>query len=65
VLYQAFSGGKLPDKIIDPPQNASKEIANIIMTACAPSANQRWNTPEEMEMALLSNIGTQSYDLKT
>lgn len=65
VLYQAFSGGKLPDKIIDPPQNTSKEIANIIMTACAPSANQRWNTPEEMEMALLSNIGTQSYDLKT
>ena len=56
VLYQALSGGKLPEKITEPPQNADKEIADIIMTACAPSTGSRWKTPSELEAALSACI---------
>lgn len=57
VLYQAFSGGKIPEKIINSPANVPKDIAEIIMTACSPSQNTRWETPEILASALTDCLG--------
>ncbi len=57
VLYQACTGDKPLDKITNPPQSVKKELADVIMTACCPTADGRWKTPEEMEKALISCMG--------
>ena len=54
VLHRAFNGGKISDKVTDPPIYAGKEIATIIMTACAASPEKRFKDPAEMLSALLS-----------
>lgn len=54
VLYQAFNGGKLPDKLTNPPIYATQDIATIIMTACAPTPEKRFADPEEMLGKLLN-----------
>ncbi len=48
VLYQAFNGGKLPDKLTDPPIYAGKDIISVIMKACASSPEKRFKDPDEM-----------------
>ena len=48
VLYQAFNGGKLPEKLIDPPIYAGKDIASVIMKACASAPEKRFSGPSEM-----------------
>jgi serine/threonine protein kinase len=54
VLFQAFNGGKLPNKLENPPIYAGKDIATIIMKACAISPEKRYLDPEEMLMELQS-----------
>ncbi len=52
VLYQAFNGGKLPEQLTNPPIYAGKEIATIIMSACAPTPEKRHKSPKELLSAL-------------
>ncbi len=52
IMHQALLCGKLPGNITEIPSNTSKELSNIIITACSPSPSLRYKTPEEMETAL-------------
>lgn len=60
ILYQAFSGGSLPfadhapDEPLPPPAYADYEMAEIILKACAPKPEDRWQDPIEMGQALVS-----------
>ena len=54
VLYQACSGGTLPEKLAFPPKIDNKNLAEIIMTACFPASDGRWKNPSEMEDALIA-----------
>ena len=56
ILYQAFNAGQLPntvDGILSPPDYADYEMAEIILKACAPDPNDRWQDPAQMGQALV------------
>lgn len=59
ILYQIFNNGALPETE-DPtaplpaPANADEEIAQIILKACAPEVENRWESPVEMGQALVA-----------
>lgn len=60
ILYQAFNGGVLPfdgqapEEPLPPPPYADYEMAEIILKACAPKPEDRWQTPLEMGQAIVS-----------
>ncbi len=59
ILYQAYNGGALPGndavfgRLILPPKYADYEMAEIILRACAPDPSIRWQSPEQMGLALM------------
>ncbi len=61
ILYQAFNdsvlpfkGDAAPDETFPPPAYADYEMAEIIMKACDPDPEKRWQDPVEMGQALIS-----------
>lgn len=59
ILYQAYNGGELPTPAEDgkpfaAPQYADYEMAEIILKACDPDPDKRWQNPVEMGQALVS-----------
>ncbi len=60
ILYQAYNGGVLPqrtqapDEPLPPPPYADYEMAEIILKACAPKPEDRWQSPAQMGQALVS-----------
>ncbi len=60
ILYQAYNNGTLPfentapDEPLDPPMYADYELAEIILKACAPKPEDRWQEPSEMGQALVA-----------
>lgn len=61
ILYQAYNNGALPvlDKLsegepLPAPAYADYEIAEIILKACAPAPEDRWQDPIQMGQALVS-----------
>lgn len=60
ILYQLYNGGVLPDLPEDPaqplpaPQYADEEMAAILLKACAPRSEDRWNNPIDMGQALVT-----------
>ena len=60
ILYQLYNGGILPDQPEDPaqplpaPQYADEEMAAILLKACAPKPEDRWNNPIDMGQALVT-----------
>lgn len=59
VLYQAYNGGilplennSLPDPLL-PPMYADYEMAQIILTACDPDPEKRWQDPAAFGQALV------------
>ena len=61
ILYQIFNGGDLPftqhapeNEKLSAPAYADYEIAEIILKACDPDPNARWQDPVEMAQALVS-----------
>ncbi len=61
ILYQAFNDGKLPFNEESAPSEeflapayADYEMAEIILKACAPEPENRWQDPIEMGQALVS-----------
>ena len=59
VLYQCFNGGILPfegnapDEPLPPPEYADYEISEIIMKACSPNPEDRYQDPMEMGQELI------------
>lgn len=55
VLYQIFNNGILPadNNPMPVPMYADYEMAAIIMKACAPKPEDRWESPEQMGQALV------------
>lgn len=59
ILYQAYNGGVLPGndavfgRLLLPPKYADYEMAEIILRACAPDPGIRWQSPEQMGLALM------------
>lgn len=60
ILYQAYNNGALPDfentpenTPFQPPQYADYEIAEIILKACAPKPEDRWESPIQMGQAIV------------
>ena len=61
ILYQAYNNGALPFDSDAPPAEAfpapayaDYEISEIILKACAPNPDDRWQDPIEMGQALIS-----------
>ncbi len=60
LLYQAYNGGTLPfegqaiGEDLPSPLYADYEMAEIILKACAPKPEDRWETPAQMGQALVS-----------
>lgn len=61
ILYQAYNGGELPftgnyapNQKFDAPLYADYEMSEIILKACDPDPNARWQDPIEMGQALVS-----------
>ena len=61
ILYQIYNGGDLPAAIknggnepFPAPAFADYEIAEIILKACDPNPDQRWQDPAELAQALVS-----------
>ncbi len=59
VLYQAYNGGKLPEKhtpgeALPAPEYADYEMAEIILKACSPDPQKRWENPIKMGQALVN-----------
>ena len=60
ILYQAYNGGVLPFEDhpgadpLPPPNYADYEMADIILKACAPNPEDRWQDPIAMGQALVS-----------
>ena len=60
LLYQAYNGGSLPfegqaiAQELPAPLYADYEMAEIILKACAPKPEDRWETPAQMGQALIS-----------
>ncbi len=55
VLYQAYNGGQLPEDLQHPvpPMYADYEMSEIILTACHPELQKRWQSPAQMGQALV------------
>lgn len=57
ILYQAYNNGELPadstDAALAPPMFADYEMSEIILKACAPDPQDRWQDPVEMGQALV------------
>ncbi len=60
ILYQAYNNGELPftgeatpDEVFAPPMFADYEMSEIILKACAPNPDDRWQDPIEMGQALV------------
>ncbi len=66
ILYRLFNGGVLPELPEDParplpaPANADEAMAQIILKACAPKPEDRWQDPAEMGQAIVTymELGT-------
>ncbi len=62
ILYQAYNGGVLPfegratDEPLSAPQYADAEIAQIILRACDPNPEVRWQDPQQMGQALAAYL---------
>ncbi len=60
ILYQAYNDGHLPfegqapAETLPPPAYADYEMAEIILKACAPKPEDRWQDPIEMGQAIVS-----------
>ena len=61
ILYQAYNDGVLPfkgdrptEEVFPAPAYADYEMAEIILKACAPNPDDRWQTPIEMGQAIVS-----------
>ena len=57
ILYEIFNGGSLPDRMtasIDAPAYADDELAQIILKACDPNPENRWEDPVQMGQMLIS-----------
>lgn len=60
ILYQIYNGGELPfegragAEPLPAPAYADYELAEIILKACAPDPNDRWQDPYEMGQALVA-----------
>ena len=60
LLYQAYNNGTLPfegmapDEPLPPPMYADYEMAEIILKACAPKPEDRWQEPAQMGQALVA-----------
>lgn len=60
ILYQIYNNGQLPyagnavAETFPTPVNADYEIAEIILKACAPKPEDRWQDPIEMGQALVA-----------
>ncbi|MBR4109158.1 MAG: protein kinase [Oscillospiraceae bacterium] len=60
ILYQAYNNGELPftgttppDEAFAPPMFADYEMSEIILKACAPNPEDRWQDPIQMGQALV------------
>jgi len=59
-LYQVYNNGELPfegaapAQILPPPMYADYEMAEIILKACAPDPENRWQDPAQMGQALVN-----------
>ena len=57
ILYRAFNGGQLPNieagKAFSAPDYADYEMAEIILKACDPDPEKRWEDPAQMGHALV------------
>jgi len=62
VLYQVYNNGQLPfegsapAEPLAPPPYADYEMAEIILKACAPDPQDRWEDPAQMGQALVSYL---------
>lgn len=59
ILYQIYNGGVLPEAVegdekFPAPLNADYELAEIILKACDPDPEARWQDPIQMGQALVS-----------
>lgn len=61
ILYQAYNGGNLPfsgelapAEQFPAPEYADYEMAEIILKACHPDPEQRWQDPQQMGQALVT-----------
>ena len=61
ILYQAYNGGELPftgahanAEAFAAPIFADYEMSEIILKACNPNPDERWQNPEELSQALVS-----------
>lgn len=64
MLYQAFNDGLLPfegrapEGTLIPPRYADYALSEIILKACAPSPEDRWEDPTQMGQALINYLQT-------
>lgn len=64
MLYQAFNGGELPfedrapAEALIPPRYADYALSEIILKACAPDPQDRWEDPNQMGQALIQYLQT-------
>lgn len=58
ILYRIFNDGKLPESkyLLEPPVNGDEQINRILLKACNPNPEERWQTPLEMEQALITYL---------
>ena len=58
ILYQVYNSGVLPEikpnEALTPPAYADYEMSEIILKACDPNPENRWQDPAEMGQALVS-----------
>lgn len=66
ILYQAYNGGALPfegrapETPLSAPQYADSEMAQIILKACDPNPEVRWQDPLQMGQALVNYMQSHS-----
>ncbi len=56
ILYQIYNNGSLPVDILQPPANADADLSNIILKACAPKPEDRWESPMALGQALINYL---------
>lgn len=58
ILYQVYNSGVLPvlnaDEALPPPAYADYEMSEIILKACDPNPDNRWQDPAQMGQALVA-----------
>lgn len=61
ILYQAYNNGVLPfegspdpNQALPPPEYADYEMADIILKACSPKPEDRWQDPMQLGQALVT-----------